>query len=91
MIYIAKENHPELRCPNCGCTWFRVTGFAPVALHYNAANRAWLDDVLVDELAPMYAAAVACMDCNHDCTALVADTFGPMCEPPQPVRIGLGE
>ena len=26
------------------------------------------------------------MDCEYDCTALVGDAFGPMCESPQPMR-----
>ena len=85
-IYTAEENHPELRCPNCGSMWFRPKGFARVTLTYNAEDRSWIDDICVDEEAPMYCAAVSCMDCGHDCTAATADAFGPICASPQPVR-----
>lgn len=83
MLYHAKRNHPELRCPKCGCAWFRITGFARVTIHYDAENRDFLDDVLVDESSRLSASDVACMDCEYDCTALVADTFGPRFEPPR--------
>ncbi len=78
MLYYAKQNHPGLRCPQCGCTWLRITGFARVTIHYDAATRTFLDLVDIDEDSRLSATGVACMDCEHDCTALVADTFGPM-------------
>lgn len=78
MLYYAKHNHPELRCPQCGCASLRITGFARVTIHYDAARRTFLDLVDVDEDSRLSAAGVACADCEHDCTALVADTFGPL-------------
>jgi len=87
MIYpTMNENHQSLHCPNCGSAWFRPTGFARVTLCYNAEDRTWIDDVSVDESesAPMHTTAVACMECGHDCTAIVAGAFGPMHDPPQP-------
>ena len=90
MMYHAKENHPELRCPKCGGAWFSVTGFARVSIYYDAATRSFLDLVDEDEDSRLSASGVVCSDCKCDCTALVADAFGPMCEPPQPVRIDLG-
>jgi hypothetical protein len=83
MIYHAKRNHPELRCPKCGCAWFHITGFARVTLHYDGATRAFLDLVDVDEDSRLSISDVVCMDCEYDCTALVGDTFGPRFEPPR--------
>ena len=83
MIYHIKRNHAELRCPKCGCAWFRITGFARVSLHYDAESRRFLDDILADESSPLSASAVACMDCECDCTVVVADTFGPRFAPPR--------
>ena len=82
MIHHAERNHPELQCPKCGCAWFRIAGFAPAAVHYDAANRAFLDNVLVDESSRLLTFAVACMDCEYDCTSLVGDTFGPVFNAP---------
>jgi hypothetical protein len=78
MIYTANCNHPEIRCAKCGSTWFQIMGFARVMLHYDAEARRFLNDILVDESAPLVASAVACMDCGYDCTVLAGDTFGPI-------------
>jgi hypothetical protein len=86
MNYTVNENHPELRCPKCGSGWFCVTAFVRAHLHYNAERRVWVDDAIVDESAPMHPTAVACVDCAHVCSAVFADAFGPICEPPQAAR-----
>lgn len=66
----------HMRCHSCHGSWFRVSGSAAVAVHYDAIDASFIDDVEFDESLRMVPSRVECMDCGTDCPSIWVKCLG---------------